>query len=242
MVLNAQCPACGSRYAVGDHFAGKKARCKKCQALFMMPAAEAAPEEIEFEPLPDDDSAADAADDRLARRRRKKRRRQEAAARARTMWVGVAVAAVVLLAGAATVWLIAGGQRDPNLVGNWQGAPQVQEAVATIAKNQPIHPLAKAFGQAVIQKAAERMLTVNVEFKKGGTAFFSGNTEAIGVSSGSDGPWEVIKSEGEVVIVRMGPVDKQFEARLAFRDRDTFNFTRLDQKDEPAIVFSRVKN
>jgi hypothetical protein len=40
----------------------------------------------------------------------------------------------------------------------------------------------------------------------------------------------------------MGPANAPFEARLAFRDRDSFSFTRLDKPDQAPILFTRLRD
>ncbi len=44
-----------------------------------------------------------------------------------------------------------------------------------------------------------------------------------------------------MVTVKMGPADKPFEAKLAFKDKNTFVLTRPDKENFEPITFARVK-
>jgi hypothetical protein len=234
MSIHVKCPKCATAYTLSDENAGKKALCKKCGEKFRMPAANDVPQA-----LPASDSQGPDGP-----RRKKRLKGQEAAPlhRRPAVWIAGAAATLVILTVALALW-IRGGARGPLLVGKWRGAPEVREAVkdATnqMAKGKPVNPLALGFAQAIIQKGAEQLLAVEIEFKPGGTAFYSGNTGVIGMPAASDGPWQIVKTEGDIMTVRMGPPGKTFEARLAFRDRDTFTLTRLDQPGVDPITFTR---
>jgi hypothetical protein len=54
------------------------------------------------------------------------------------------------------------------------------------------------------------------------------------------GSFQAVAREGDVLTVRLAPGGTAFEARLSFRDRDTFVWTRPDRKDP--VVFTRVKD
>ena len=254
MSIQVRCPHCSAQYTLHENLSGKKGRCKKCGESFMITAESTAPAPVAMksaEPRPDTthESRGDHAAPREFRRKGKKKKRRESrasdgAARRKLIATGVVLATILIMVGG-MLWLF-GGPRKPNLVGNWRGAPQVRQAVKDVtkevAKGKDVNPLASGFAQALVQKAADQLLAVNIEFKSSGTAFYSGNTESIGMPAESDGPWEIIREEQDVLIVRMGPSDKPFEARLAFRDRDNFSFTRPDKPGQDPISFSRVRN
>ncbi len=104
------------------------------------------------------------------------------------------------------------------------------------------NPLAKGIIENLGQRVADEMLAVTLEFKKGGTVFFSGNTPALGLPPEAFGPWEIQESDQDSLTVQMGPEDHSFRARLVFRDRDTFILSRLDKKEQDPIAFSRVRD
>jgi len=237
MSIHVKCPKCSTAYTLSDENAGKKALCKKCGEKFRMPAADEAPEALAVSDVQDTDQP----------RRKKRFKGQEATPlhRRPATWAAGGALAFLLLAIGLALW-IRGGARGPVLVGKWRGAPEVREAVkeATnqVAKGQQVNPLALGFAQAIIQKGAEQLLAVEVDFKPGGTVFYSGNTSIIGMQAASDGPWQIVKTDGDIMTVRLGPTGKSFEARLAFRDRDTFSFTRPDKPGENPISFTRVQD
>jgi hypothetical protein len=251
MSIHVKCSNCSTAYTLSDENAGKKALCKKCGEKFRIPEIPSpsgkrvggegrAPADAAPEALP----VSDAQD--ISRSRGKKRfKGQEVTPfhRKPATLAAAGALAFILLAIGISLW-IRGGARGPVLVGKWRGAPEVREAVkdATnqMAKGRPVNPLALGFAQAIIQKGAEQLLAVEVDFKQSGTAYYSGNTAIIGMPQASDSPWQIVKTDGDITIVRLGPAGKSFEARLAFRDRDTFTFTRLDQPGVEAISFTRV--
>ncbi len=54
MSISFQCPACGKGFSVGDEFAGKKAKCKQCGGVMVVPAASAPKKPAPAPPPPDD--------------------------------------------------------------------------------------------------------------------------------------------------------------------------------------------
>jgi predicted Zn finger-like uncharacterized protein len=222
MSITVACPNCSQSYTVDDKLAGKKARCKKCGQSFRMS------DDVADAPLLEESDDVPAL----------------ASAGYRPLLIGSAIFGFLILAIGAMFWIR--GSPTPNLVGKWRGSPEVRQAVKevtkTLAKGQPVNPLASGFAQAFVQKAADELLAVVVDFKKGGTAFYSGNTEIIGMPAASDGPWEIVRADDDILIIRMGPKDKSFEARLAFRDRNNFSFTRTDKPDENPISFTRTND
>jgi hypothetical protein len=135
-------------------------------------------------------------------------------------------------------WVAGGCHRGPALVGTWQGAPQTQEVVQKVTDGKA-NPVAQGFVNAAVQGLANTFLSVRIQFKSEGTAYYSGNTGALGLPPESDGPWYVIKQEGDVFTVRLGTSDHPLQARIVFRERDKFTLVRQDAPDTP-LVFTRV--
>jgi hypothetical protein len=247
MSIHIKCPKCSTAYTLGDEMAGKKALCKKCGEKFRMPQlASPSAKGVGGEGAAQDDEApevlpASGVHD-ADRPRRKKRREATPFHRRPAVLVAAGASAFILLVLVLMLW-IRGGPHGPNLVGKWRGAPEVREAVkdatTQMAKGQSVNPLALGFAQAIIQKGAEQLLAVEIDFRVGGTAFYSGNTGIVGMPQASDGPWQIVKSDNDILTVRMGPAGKSFEARLAFRDRDTFTLTRPDQPELNPVTFTR---
>jgi hypothetical protein len=242
------CSGCGTDYSFSEQLIGRTARCRKCDHPLTVGSPPASPDPDQdadtFSPEPDDLAGRDSG--RPGRSKKKAGRRRGSDPAAAFGWklaAGVGVLLVLLLGGgvALVVALVGGGDDGPNLVGKWKGATEVRQAVREATKDK-MHPVAGKFAEALAQHAADELLAVTLDFKKSGTVFFSGNTSTIGVSSESDSPWDILYSEGDVVAVRMGPRGEEFDARLAFRDKDTFILTRPDQKDQPPVVFKRVKD
>jgi hypothetical protein len=250
MSIHVKCPKCSTAYTLSDESAGKKALCKKCAEKFRMPplpspsGKRVGGEGAARDDLPEALPVSDAEDIPQSKGKwRVKDRKVTPLYRKPAVWAAGGALAFILLAIGLALW-IRGGARPPILVGKWRGAPEVRQAVkeATnqITKGQPVNPLALGFAQAVIQKGAEQLLAVEVDFKQSGTAYYSGNTAIIGMPEASDGPWQIVKVDGDIMIVRLGPAGKSVEARLAFRDRDTFTFTRLDKPGADPISFTRA--
>jgi hypothetical protein len=178
--------------------------------------------------------------------RRKKKRSKPAAGLPLRLWIVLgSVAAFLLLVGGSVVLgvlLLAGHRSPPNLVGTWKGSVQVRDDVSKAVQGQNAPPAVGNILGGFAQLAADEMLAVTIDFKKGGTAFYTGNTDGLGLASAGDGPWEILEADRDVLVVRMGLANAPFEARLAFRDRDSFSFTRLDKPDQAPIMFTRVRN
>jgi predicted Zn finger-like uncharacterized protein len=245
MPIHMTCPACGAAYTLGDDLAGKKGRCKKCGETFRVRIPEGGQA-----PGPGGAVANSAAPPESPgvgpeepRRRKKKRRVAEGGSNRLVVGLvlGSCALAFVIIGVAVTLILLLRGGSDPKstLVGKWKGAVQVQEAVEGATKGSNLPPIASGILGALAQKATDAIAAVEVDFKKSGNAFFTGNTACLGFESAADGPWEVVRRDEDIVIVRMGPADQTFEARLAFKDRDTFILTRPDKKEMPPVVFVR---
>jgi hypothetical protein len=261
MPLQTCCPSCGASYTLADDLLGKKARCKECRAYFVI-AGHVVPAEGrgEVEVLEDDAAvqagpsappSPPAPEDPVVRAEvavpdvRKKRRRKPAVDHAlrRRIILAATVAGVALVAFVlGLALLIAWSRRGPDVVGRWKGAPAVRDQVEGGVKDARMHPVAEHFIGAIAQMAANEMLAVQVQFKKDGAVFYSGNTGCLGIANEADGRWEEVRRQGDVVFVRMGPRNAPYEARLVFEDRDTFSLTRTDSKDAPVVLFTRVKD
>jgi len=127
--------------------------------------------------------------------------------------------------------------RGPALIGTWTGAPQTREVVQKITKGGD--PIAQNIAQVVAQTAANAFLSLQIEFRKDGTAFYSGNTHALRMPPEASGPWYEKSHTADTWTVRMGTNGDPFEARIDFRDRDHFVLTRVDAPDLPPISFHR---
>jgi predicted Zn finger-like uncharacterized protein len=254
MAIEMTCPGCHTSRTLDEGLRGKLVRCKNCGETFLVD--DAAPDTTKGDserkresrvqaellpsttPGPDDEGSAET-------RRRKKRRRStehESLRRRILLAAGGGLVLLAVLVGL-TVWLVWGGHKGPNLVGKWKGAVQVQEAVSQLTKDKNIHPVAEKFLGALGQKAADELLSVTIVFKKNGTVFFSGKTDILNIPAESDGTWELVQGDEDAVIVRLEPGGgTPVEARLAFRDRNTFTFSRTDKKGETPLVFNRVRD
>jgi predicted Zn finger-like uncharacterized protein len=224
MSIQAQCPSCGASYSVADDLGGKSIRCKRCEQRFeVVIAVSRAPVDVSAPHV-------------------KKGRHEDALASVNLKLGLLGVGLLVVVGGCIALLLYATRGGGPSLVGTWKGAPEVRQAVGEFAKGKNVNPLAEGFAKALIQKAADELMSTTITFKNSGTAFFSGNTEALGLPAESDSPWEILRSEGDFVTVKMGRADKSFEARLAFKDANSFTLTRLDKKDFEPILFKRQSN
>lgn len=153
-------------------------------------------------------------------------------ANARRVWVlGFALAC-------GAVSLAGGCKRGPDLVGTWVGVPQTQKAVHQ-ATNGQANTVVEGFVNAAVQGLANTFLSVRIRFKPNGTAYYSGNTGALGLPPESDGPWYVIARQRDGFTVRLGTADHPVEASVVFRDRNKFTLFRKDAPETP-LVFTRA--
>jgi hypothetical protein len=139
-------------------------------------------------------------------------------------------------------WLAGSCRGGPDLVGTWQGSPQTQKALQQVTRQVTKgqgDTLAEGFANAAVQGLANAFLSVQIRFKGDGTAYYSGNTGALGLPPESDGPWYVINRQGDVLTVRLGTIDHPVEARIVFRDRSKFTLFRKDAPETP-LVFTRA--
>jgi hypothetical protein len=133
-----------------------------------------------------------------------------------------------------------GCRRGPDLVGSWEGVPQTQNTVQQVTKGQA-NTVVEGFVNAAVQGLANAFLAVRIRFKSDGTAYYSGNTGALGLPPESDGPWYVIARQKDGFTIRLGTTDHPVEARVVFRDRNKFTLFLKDSSDTP-LVFSRAKD
>jgi hypothetical protein len=218
MPVEVDCPGCGTVYRFGEHLLGRTAPCKECQRLLTVRSRRAAETERD-EPAP-----------------KKKRERVASLGLRWKLPLGLGVFLLFIGGGVTLGLLVAGEGRGPALAGNWKGAPEVRRAVQHSVRGK-MDPITAA----LVQKAADEMLTVYIEFAKDGTVSLSGNTGIIGVPGSGEGSWEIIRRDGKILTVWIVLRDNEFEARLAFTRRNTFEFTRLDERGQ-SIVFERLKD
>jgi hypothetical protein len=75
-------------------------------------------------------------------------------------------------------------------------------------------------------------MSVEVDFHKGGTVFFRGNTDVLGFPPDSDGTWEVSEAGSDLIRIAFGTDRKQLQGKVLFRDKDEFTL-KLDNTDSP---------
>jgi hypothetical protein len=256
MPIQLTCPGCAAEHTLADELAGKKGRCMKCGQTFRIgsvgqaegtaPPPVREPAGIATQPAPPPLAA-----DEGGRPGRRKKKRRSAEGPSRRLIIGLAVGggflALLLIGIAVTAIVIFGGSSDPRsrLIGKWKGVVDVQETVQgamdSATKGSNLNPIAKGILGAMAQRAAEAIASVDVDFKQSGTAYFTGNTSCLGISSARDGPWEIVRQDEDILFVRMGPPDDAFEARLAFSGSGAFILTRPDKQEMPPVIFTRQK-
>jgi hypothetical protein len=115
---------------------------------------------------------------------------------------------------------------EEKLIGKWRGAPAAKEAVDQIvdeaAKGKEVNPLARGVARFLGQKVAEATMAVEIDLRKGGLVFFSGETSVFGLPPDSDGTWEVEAAEGDVIQFHFSTDSKQLRGKMLFRDADEF--------------------
>jgi hypothetical protein len=223
------CPGCGTAYAFSEQLIGRSTRCRQCNESLTIAATlpAAAPEPP---PRP---------------KKKGRRRERDAADLGWKLAIGAGVLVALLAAVGLTLLFVfaRGGERGPKLVGKWKGARDSREDIRQGVKDATqdrLSPTGQDIAVGLLQRAFNEATAVTIDFKKSGRAFFSGNTAAIDLPADSEGPYEILQRDEDFLVVRLGPQGGAFEARLSFRDRDTFVLTRTDGKDQAPIVFSRV--
>jgi hypothetical protein len=113
-----------------------------------------------------------------------------------------------------------------RLTGKWTGAPEVTQAVDAVvnkaAGGKDVNPLARGGAQFFGQLFAQATMSVTLDLRPSGTAFFSGNTQAIGMPTDSDGTWEIVSATPDIIQVRLQSGAHQLNAEVIFRDSDSF--------------------
>jgi hypothetical protein len=144
---------------------------------------------------------------------------------------GLLLLLVVLAAGCS------GKTPEKKLIGKWLGAPHVQEdvdqAVDAAAQGQKVNPLARGAVRFLGQKLADATMSIELDLRANGRAFFRGNTEVIGLASDSDGTWQVSPMDSDLLKVSLGTDTTQLQGQILFRDDDEFTL-KLDAPATPA--------
>jgi hypothetical protein len=115
---------------------------------------------------------------------------------------------------------------EERLIGKWRGAPAAKEAVDQMvdeaAKGKEVNPLARGVARFLGQKVAEATMAVEIDLRKGGLVFFSGETSVFGLPPDSDGTWEVEAADGDVIQFHFSTDSKQLRGKMLFREADEF--------------------
>jgi|GEM_PF-5359277 len=121
---------------------------------------------------------------------------------------------------------------EERLIGKWRGAPAAKEAVDQMvdeaAKGKEVNPLARGVARFLGQKVAEATMAVELDLRKGGLIFFSGETSVFGLPPDSDGTWEVESADGDAMQFHFSTDSKQLRGKMLFRDADEF-ILKLEQ-------------
>jgi hypothetical protein len=119
-----------------------------------------------------------------------------------------------------------GSTPEKQLLGKWTCTPRVEEAVSqaveSAAQGKEVNPLVSGAAKFFGQKLAEAMMSVEVDFRTGGTVFFRGNTAILNLPPDSDGTWQVSSSGADLIELRFGTETRQLEGKVLFRDKDEF--------------------
>jgi hypothetical protein len=234
--VQVDCPGCGSAFSFSQGLIGRTTRCENCKAFLTVgdpPVAQELDDDALLQAEDADDSAPS-----------KKKRRGERRPAAGAGWkVGLLMTTFLAFVGSAVTLVVffdIGADRGPDLIGEWRGAPEMIQVVNDAMKDAP--DFAKNFAAGMVQKAADEVLGVTMQFNESGQVFVSGNTSCLGLAGALDGRWEVLERNGNVLRARLDFGGDPFDVRLAFRSRrTTFTFTRLDRNDQP-VVFTRGRN
>jgi hypothetical protein len=171
--------------------------------------------------------------------------------------LSICLFAVILAAGCS------GSTPEKKLLGKWMCTPHLEEAVGqavqSVAQGKDVNPLVSGAAKFFGQKIAEATMSVEVDFHKGGTVFFRGNTEVLNFPPDSDGSWEVSSSGPDQIELRFGTETRQLEGKVLFRDKDEFTLklknagalappsqgqdaAKLQKQPTASLVFKRVKD
>src|SRR5262249_30997398 len=93
-------------------------------------------------------------------------------------------------------------------------------------------PLAQGVAQFLGRKLAEATMAVELDLRESGTAFFRGNTAVLGLPPDSDGTWEVLSANPDLIEIRLGTSEKQLKGKAVIRDKDEF-ILKLEEAPQP---------
>lgn len=122
--------------------------------------------------------------------------------------------------------LVGCGESTPRdkLVGKWKGAPQVNESVDQVVDSasggEQVNPLARGAARFVGGIVAKATMSVEIDLRESGTAFFRGNTEMLGLPPDSDGKWELVSADADSAEIRFDVNGQTLDAKVVFRDAD----------------------
>lgn len=171
--------------------------------------------------------------------------------------LSIGICAVTLIAGCS------GSTPEKKLLGKWMCTPHMEEAVAqaigSAAQGKEVNPLVGGMAQFFGQKLAEATMSIEVDFRTGGTVFFRGNTAVLNLPPDSDGSWGVSSSRPDQIELRFGTETRQLEGNVLFRDNDEFTLklknagaitppspghqkSKSPQQPTASLVFKRVKD
>jgi hypothetical protein len=125
------------------------------------------------------------------------------------------------------------------MVGAWTGAPNVSEAVDqgvdAAAQGKKVNDLARGFAKFAGQALANATMSIEIEFKLGGTVFFRGNTDLLNLPKDSDGTWSVAGDSLDQFDITFGTSAKKYHGKILFRNKDEFSL-KLDDESIAAIA------
>jgi len=143
-----------------------------------------------------------------------------------------------------------------RLTGRWKGAPNVSEAVTeavnTAAQGQKVNKLAEGAANFFGNLLANATMSVELDLRESGAAFYRGNTAALGFPADSDGKWEIVSANPDLIELRLTAADQQLPAKAILRTNDEFTLKFDSQlKDDKtgeektvatAVVFKRMND
>lgn len=113
-----------------------------------------------------------------------------------------------------------------RLVGTWTGAPEVKaavdDAVNQASGGEPVNPIAKGLAHFGGRMLAAATMSMELDLRESGVVFFRGNTDALGVAPDSDGKWEVVSANPDLIEIKLTVADEVIPAKVLFRDKNEF--------------------
>jgi hypothetical protein len=126
---------------------------------------------------------------------------------------------------------------EKKMIGKWVGTPRMQEDVDQVvdaaAQGQKVNPLARGAARFFGQKFAEATMSVELDFRTNGRAFFRGNTEVLGLAPDSEGTWQISATQPDIYQIHFGTDATQLAGEVLFRDDDEFTLKLEAPKPEP---------